>query len=553
MNKPKKSQEISETVELNLPQQKRGCRRGCMIFLIIFVIVAIPVWRFCLHTTPLRISKETTYVTEPMTADGKRIDYFRAMEERYYPPEMKTDDNGYRMIVRACGDLTKRYKTVTDPKTGETKSEELISESLRIQVYEKLGLDPNTKPTLKIESPDKILLQYQSNHPNDKTVTDLFNRYSQQHVSWTFDDFPILKDWLTENNAGIDLLGEAVRKPEFRIPLVWENENSPIQAVLPIDETMVVREFARAAVGRAKYRIGIGDIDGAIDDVITVHRLGCHTRKQGTIVVGLIGMAIERMAFSVHIGANPDHPLTKKQLERWIKELDNLPPRVTINECLESERFFCLASLQDMYWGKMSFDNDDEVLRPIKLYPYSRWFYDFNIIFIRFNKLFDLVIDGTFDETTDCNSSINLFRYLTVRSRSEQFCNTFASLTTPSLQSTREAWRRCECTENMQRLTLALLLYEKDYGKIPDNNWQTAIRSYLGDHAEHYFRCPTSGLAEGETSYLLVNDGSDKLLIETKPSDPHSAGSFHHWGYNTGYRSGAVRFEINRIENSESK
>jgi len=134
--------EIPDTAVANQPK-KRGCWRGCFRGCLITVLVlALPVWWFCFHTTPLRVSKETTYVLGPMTSDGKRIDYFRAMEERFYPPEMTTDDNGYRLIVRACGDMVKRERHQFSHKPGEyLPPEELASEPYRLQVYEKLGLD----------------------------------------------------------------------------------------------------------------------------------------------------------------------------------------------------------------------------------------------------------------------------------------------------------------------------------------------------------------------------------------------------------------------------
>jgi hypothetical protein len=518
-----------ETPEQYQPKPKCNRRRRKIIILSFLFIAVVVFWFFCIHTTPLRVAKETTYITEPLTADGKRIDYFRAMEERFYPPEMKTDDNGYRMIVQACGDLTKRHKFVTNPKTGKTKYEELISEPLRIQVYEKLGLDPNIKPTLKIESPNTFLSRYSKNRPNDKNATNLSDQFSQQLISWTFDTFPVLRNWLTENNTGINLLGAAVRKPVFCLPLVRENENSPIQDIFTIIDRQIIREFSRAVVGRARYRIGIGDIDGAIDDMITLHYLGRRTSKPGTIDATTVGLAVESLAFSVNIGANHNHPLTKEQLERWLHELDHLPPRVTLEENLNSERLFTLASLQDMYWGNA----------PSIPHLSPAWIFDFDTLTRRYNKMFDSAIAGTFEGKVSSRDFRIPLSFFFVRSRTKYFGDTLTSLNTESIDSIRVSMQRCECSENMQRLTLALLLYEKDHGKLPDNNWPMDIRPYLGNKAEQYFRCPSSGLAKGNTSYSLVN-GGENLLVETDSQ---------HNGYNTSNRNGAVKFITKTNEN----
>lgn len=50
-----------------------------------------------------RISKETTYMTEPLKADGKQDDYFAAIQQAAYPANTATDENGYRLIERHLG------------------------------------------------------------------------------------------------------------------------------------------------------------------------------------------------------------------------------------------------------------------------------------------------------------------------------------------------------------------------------------------------------------------------------------------------------------------
>ncbi len=51
----------------------------------------------------LRISKETTYITEPLKSDGQQVDYFAALQKATYPANIATDENGYRLILRHLG------------------------------------------------------------------------------------------------------------------------------------------------------------------------------------------------------------------------------------------------------------------------------------------------------------------------------------------------------------------------------------------------------------------------------------------------------------------
>jgi hypothetical protein len=73
------------------------------------------------------ISEKTTRIIKPLTSDGQ-IDFLRYVEEKYYPKELATDENGFRLFVQ---------------KTGCTFSN---NEFYKQQMYQKLGLDINIKP-----------------------------------------------------------------------------------------------------------------------------------------------------------------------------------------------------------------------------------------------------------------------------------------------------------------------------------------------------------------------------------------------------------------------
>ncbi|MDR3109134.1 MAG: hypothetical protein LBU65_05535 [Planctomycetaceae bacterium] len=521
----------------NQLKPKRGCRQIFFICLIFILIAAVPLWWFCIHTTPLQFSKETTYVTDPKTADGKWIDYLAAIEKRHYQPEMKTDDNGYRILVRACG-------FVTQSKTHE--------EVIRKQTYEKLGLAPTVQPTMKLESPDTVLNMLQ-----DENRNEIIKKYSQQETFWTLNDFPQLENWLKENDAAINLLGEAVRKPAFCIPLVWHCDTNTMtyQLAIPLETVQYNREMVRAAYGRAKYRIGIGDIDGAIYDTITVHRLGRYASRNGTLLAAFVGIAVDNMALQIGINGNPDRPATKEQLEHYLKELDSLPPMVTFAECMESERLFGLGMLQGRFISKYN----DGIPSPT-----LNWICDPNITFRFMNKAYDMMCESEILQRDDeiFKVSSNPLHYITVRSRSENLSRMLVSLLTPAVKQARETLRYNECTMNMKCLTLALLLYEKEHGKSPDGDWRKAVKPYLGEKPDRYLRCPSCNLEDGETIYVMIRHEIDEpvtpetmLLVETYPPQKLSEGdgvisnaptlftNQHSNDYTVTYRSGSVRFQ----------
>ena len=149
-----------DTAPIDSPPKRRksGCFcswmfLGCLGLFALFLFAAPFLWIFCIYAPPLIISKETTRITGPLTADGQ-IEFFKALEERTYPPEFATDDNGYRIFVRQFGDLW-------DGKPSANNRSPEKQEFYRLQKYEKLDLDPNFQPTLggkKREVPTSLKL-----------------------------------------------------------------------------------------------------------------------------------------------------------------------------------------------------------------------------------------------------------------------------------------------------------------------------------------------------------------------------------------------------------
>ncbi|GHT28132.1 hypothetical protein FACS18942_08280 [Planctomycetales bacterium] len=488
----------SEQVE---KPQKRGCRWYFRIGCITMIVLAIPFYWFCLHTTPLKISKETTYITEPLMPDGKHIDYFKALEQKIYPPEMKTDNNGYRLVVQQFG----------------FQEEDIPFEAL----YEKLGLKYNAAqvPPLKVISP----LQFITEFSDDKSA-EQYNAFIEEHGYWTEKDIPQLADWAKDNNAGCDVLVQALNKPAFCMPT--DNGDVLGSRLLSVQH---IREFARCLQGRALLRIGEGNIDGAIDDIIAVHKLARFTGQQGTLMTGILGIVIEGVAQSIGINANPNKPATKEQLLRLLKERNALPPMFTYKEILETERLFCMLNIQRMfsYEGTKDFAGRSTVWS-------MRNTIDENIVMRQFTDFWNTMAEAKQDEVFvkylrehqyDTFLPGNIF----VRQRSQTMGNVLIALLFPALKQARETFYRLECQNNLLRIGTALLLYEKEHGTLPD---ETAM---LTMGLMPFPKCPSD---TGGHYEIVTDKNARELLVEKYSGEktPHSGGQ-----YNVFLRSGAVK------------
>ena len=472
---------------------------------------------------PLEISEATTRITGPLTDKGQ-IDFFKALEQKISPPELATDENGYRVYFRYFGD------------TGWTRKPE-HHEFYRLQNYEKLGLDPIIPPTLVFPlTPDKILEEYY------KAKEEEYQKNTWDRP-WTLEEYPMLADWINEIDEPLDAIAEAISKPVFFMPLLPTHESVQSGEPQGIVETFLpdlesLRSIAQILQTRALYRIGQGNIDGAIDDKLTLRRLGRLITQSGIDFLYYFGTTFENMGVAIPVGANPEHPLTKEQIQRILDELDGMPPRASIRDIIEVNRYGTLAVAQEYMrapdsLGKHHFilvsgsgagqapeqslgERIEEFIAEFTLRSYHAFTRtcNWNVVFRRINEVYDETLESPTQE-----------HWRFIRATVESILGHPSPLFSPddrALEVVRVIFRyhkppvhleftiqRSECSENMQRLALAILQYQREHGtmshgNVPGENWAVLIKPYLGENAERYFSCPTNPSPEGMTTYALV-------------------------------------------------
>lgn len=514
-----------------LPKQRLGClRRVAKYFAVLAVLLgAFVYWNF-LRTPRLRISKETTYVTEPLTSDGTRVDYFRAFEQELYPPEMKTDDNGYRLIVCALGDVADH-----EPHDSQGNKIEYDAQAATAQVYEKLGLGPSIRPTMQHREPILALLDYVKREGRtDRSPDELARRL---HQPWTLDDLPIMKSWLDENGPILDLLGKAVRKPTFFMPLIRKDPDATLFESLVQGQIHRVRSFTRSLEARANYRLGTGDIDGALDDVITQKRLGRHLQRHTTIVELLVGIAVEGIADSIGVAAVRERQPTAAQLRRFLAELDASPRPLDLDRLGLGERLGTLDLLQAMAHGKRRladlFADSDERFSPGIAQSLTL---DWNVLMRRVNAYYDDW--GQPGPILPLPPHRPTLGNLLIGARSHHVADCMAFYCRAPYRAMEEARRRTNCSNNLRRIALAMLLYEHEHGTLPPaytvdatgkplQSWRVLLLPYLGeerlfaqirldepwnsghnrqfhDAAVVVYQCPSAALQRGQTAYSVV-------------------------------------------------
>ena len=498
---------------------------------------------------PFRISPETTYITESLDKSGTMVDYFAAVEQRAYPPEMQTDENGYRIVFRALGDFN-----------GESKSPELLR-----QRYEKLGLDPEKdKPTMTYIAPRAYVEKRLKENP--ESLSDLIAHdwqvdylYSPADMLDTlletmrFHEFRVAQDWLAENGPALDLVVEAVKKPVFVSPYIRAPHNAEL-LISELPDISALRDFARGLECRSRIRIATGDIDGAVEDTVVCFRLGRHAEHMSTLIEGLVSIAIESMGGAIPVNNNVDVPINEKQIRRLLKAINELPQKKEFFHKLENERFLALHMTAD-FMKKNTLPGSFGT----KTRKAARSGVDWNIVFEQINDAYDEAMLGN---EVEIDTRTNLTSYLTRKGRSEQVARIMITLLLPATQAAANAYDRSDCELNMKRIVLAMLLYERQHGTLPpaftvDENgrplhgWRTLLLPYFEDEtladlhsqirldepwdSEHnrqfhnadiaVYRCPSAKTETGQANYSVIlgeglpfaEDGQGRTLDGRNP------------------------------------
>jgi hypothetical protein len=447
----------------------------------VLLLIGMVIFR-SIPTSPLIISKETTYITGPLTADGQ-INYFKALEERIYPPELATDDNGYRIFYRLFGGIK------NDGLGGD--------EFVHRQMCEKLGLDSDVSPTLVLpQPPDEVLKEFYKAKGEEYAGKNKWDR------PWTLEEYPMLADWIREIDETMDAFAAALRKPVFVVPLLKSRDSVSLGDPLTLIASDAHRGFffqnmAHVFKARANFRVAQSNIDGAIADTLTLYRLGRHLAQKNSLFQYNLGNAIEHMAATIPINADPDHPLTKEQIQCMLAGLNTLPPRAPIADAYEWQRFQGLLTLQ-----RTISDGSGEMSELLKDHL-PQWFinksrFDWNLVYRRTNELYDAMQEPLPKEkyhemleainTTTETRRDSLWRkfvtLLTPRGKEHALADALFLLYHPSVNRFEERVHQTECAENMQRLVLAMLLYQCEHGKLPDENGMEQIKPYLGENVE---------------------------------------------------------------------
>jgi hypothetical protein len=272
------------------------------------------------------LTKETTFVTEPLDKDGY-VDYVAALNEPLRAG-VTPANNAWVGLLKALGPCPDGLA--------------IAPEAFRLAGVEPapnkegyfISLAAYTKDTLKLPPHERLQVEQQ------------LERCTRQ--PWKPQECPHLDAWLKANEKPLVDVVEATRCRRFYVPLLpGTSEPGPagvIHTVLPAVQEC--RLLAKALAARAVLRAGQGAAEDGWSDLLTCHRLGRLIAQGGTVLVGLAGLAIDGIALRADIAFLDCVRADPKLVKRCLGDLSQLPTMPNMADHLNwFERIMILDTL----------------------------------------------------------------------------------------------------------------------------------------------------------------------------------------------------------------
>lgn len=270
----------------------------------------------------IRVSKETTYLVEPLDAEGY-VDYVEAVDR--LQSRGVTLENNFEVVVR------------------ELIGANEVSVKNQAGYFDRLGMKipPRARPVLQDFSSFHATKDQEKRAEIDREESLIMSQ------PWSTKDYPLGQQWLVAMGPALDRLVAGTRRSHYYTPYVDESSGNDIPSLLgAISSVQVQRKLTRCLMMRAYSRIAAGDIQGTWADSQTIHRQARLIGQRTLLFERLVGSAIESNALEVDIALLRSGTLTTEFCRQCLKDLQSLAPYPT---CIETyngaERLFVLDGI----------------------------------------------------------------------------------------------------------------------------------------------------------------------------------------------------------------
>ncbi len=273
--------------------------------------------------------RETTYASGPLDPQGY-VDFYAALNAEL-GRGVPNDQNAAIPLIYALG-----------PEwNGTMEVQNLVLEALGEPAWQ----------------PGKLDFVGEAEFLEKLTAADQRPALTEQFAAsrarpWAAAEFPQVMELLTKNADELTEIAAAVQRPRYFRPLVRQgNTDLLIAALLP--DIQQYRDAARQFHSRAMLALNNNDLLASRNDLLTTHRLARLVSQGGTLIEGLVGLAIENTALTAARQWIAHPAQTTESIAGYRLQLAELPPMGDfVRQINIGERFMGLDAVQGLARGR---------------------------------------------------------------------------------------------------------------------------------------------------------------------------------------------------------
>jgi hypothetical protein len=306
-------------MKLRLPR-RRVWRVAIYLGALLLIAVAIDLAVADARRT-IRPGYMTTRIVQPRLPDGS-IDYAVALDA-YFSRGVTPQNNAAVPLLQVLG---RQALSTFQPENGVTDA---------------LGMPPlPEKGDYFIAHADftRAATQPASHEPIDLTLPQPF--------TYPAEVTPEVAKWVTANDAALDKIALATKRPRFFIPIFGGRRTVTLIEV-QLRHVHPLKEAGAALQARARMRLDAGDAAGCVEDLLALHRLARLHLQASTMVERVVGMSMETSAASADVLAANSGKLSPQQCRAMVDALAAMGELPTYLDAIDrSERFLGMDVVQ---------------------------------------------------------------------------------------------------------------------------------------------------------------------------------------------------------------
>ncbi len=356
--------------------------RPLKIVLAILLLLALGVTWFVAQlfwfSPEIVVSKETTWLTEPLADDGLP-DYAAYLLEQGREG-VTPENNGAVPFLRAMW-----------PAGLEPRWQRPLCAHLGMEVP---AVDGMRGPSEDKSLEERVLAWLEERDEREGPVDgehawEIID-WAQSHP-WTRAELPPLAEWTDQHAAQLELLHEAATRPKYYSPspsLLVGPKDSLVQMMLPTVQTM--RYAVNCLNLRAYGHLGEGDVAAAWRDCEAIYRLSAHL--PGEMLVGiLVKIALDQIGDSLTLSILDSPDLTPETARTILAFQKSRAPMAGLAETFDRDERLALVTSVLAFSGQRKQDNYsiDDILEVPELGPLTQASVDWNIVLRVGNEWYD--------------------------------------------------------------------------------------------------------------------------------------------------------------------